>query len=155
MLEVEFSRLLLEYNASKHAPLAGYLKSRLNSFVVDYYRKASAKKRSLESDGERFKIKSVDAERMPGIKLIHDTSPRSDKRLIQQETTFLSQKIYEKLESDLSPKTKEFIKIWLKNPDAKEGELAKLAGISNAMIKKHKSYIRQKAIKYEKDLFSL
>lgn len=143
-IQEKFFNLLLKYDESKHAPLAGYLKTRLNSFVIDHYRRESAKKRKID------KTEEVDLVTLPDS----ETLTPEEQILLEQKDHQLK-KIYQRIEDDLPPKAKRFLKILMKPPDAKNRELAKLIGLSEQSVKKYKSYIKQKAVKYMDDCLDL
>lgn len=177
-IETKLFELLLRYKPSEHVSLAGYLETRLNKFPIDYYRKASAKKRDPKRERDKFIDKQLEnpdspnsltvQSKWPGslnIEPGHETDfnptgedhgefdavtsiPKNPCDLLEQkQDNIRCQKSYQRLRDDLSPETRRFIKIWKEHPEASEKDLADLMGISKAMVKKHKVYIRKKAAK--------
>ncbi len=157
-IEIKFFELLLEYNPDEHGFLAGYLKQRLEYFCGHLSDHLYAKKRDPRNGF--FKDAVIDSEDGKEIEQIGDTynidseelqtinfpfQSKPDELLEHKQDYNNFEKIYQKFVEELPPKTKQFLKVWHKNPDYSGKELAEQMGISEAMVKKHKYYIRKKA----------
>ncbi len=138
LVETEFYELLAEFDPEEHGHLAGYLKQGLVFWRGRKIEKLTAKKRDPGGalvDEDLTTIIEIDP-------LGHPVDPED--QVINKEEVIKYQKIYQKFKKNVSAETKRFLEIWQKDPEATEKELAEKAGISKAMVKKHKTYIRAK-----------
>ena len=165
IIERKFFELINAFDEKKHGYLAGYLNRRLEFFCVNHSRKESAKKRNpkkgftdiqyFDKDTEEYKIVTDEIplnKQFPDLDLVLSRVIEPDISLENNQEQQRHEIIYQKIRNDLSPAPKKFIEIMKDNPDKKGKELADLAGISVAMVKKNIRDIRKVAGKYKKDL---